>query len=80
MKKILSVILSLHVLINGNWSLVVSADNTDGAILNKINSLYDLLGNTYFNVNHIYTDCGSKSSGHGCENCLTSNIVNASWF
>lgn len=38
-----------------------------------------MLNGTYFNVGQ-NTDCGPKSSGHGCSNCDTSNIVQQSWF
>ena len=51
----------------------------DATVLERINELYSLLGNTYFNVNQ-NTDCGIKSSGHGCSYCSTSSIVKKQWF
>ncbi len=53
--------------------------STDSDILSRIDSLYSLLGNKYFNVGQ-NTACGAKSSGHSCDNCYTPNIVNATWF
>ena len=55
------------------------ADSVDNAISQRIDELYSLIGNTYWNDNHD-TSCGSKSSGHWCSHCNTTNIVQAQWF
>ena len=62
------------------FTITVSADSTDDAIRAKIDTLYSMIGNTYFNVSHSYSGCGSKYSGHSCDECYTPNIVNAQWF
>jgi len=79
MKKIISLTLALIMFISIFSAQYVYADTSDSAILARIEDLCDKLENTYFTKDRS-TGCGKKSSGHGCANCLTSNIVQASWF
>ncbi|MBQ3111153.1 MAG: InlB B-repeat-containing protein [Clostridia bacterium] len=78
MKKVISVFLAVC-MIMAIIPTSVGAISNEAAILQKIDELYALLGNTYFNVDR-NGQCGSKSSGHGCGYCLTSEIVKTKWF
>ena len=47
----------------------------------KIDELYEILGGTYFNVEHKATGCGSSyASDHGLGCCSLANIVKQTWF
>ena len=57
----------------------------DTKIKERIDQLYSIVGEKYFNVGQTGDSfdmggCGKKSSGHACSNCLVSNIVKADWF
>lgn len=81
MKKFISIILMMCMMLTSMPSVQVYAANvsSDEEIIDKIDELYALLGNTYFNTNR-NGECGAKSGGHGCEYCLTTNIVTQGWF
>ncbi len=55
------------------------SSNNSKVISQRIDKLYNTLKNTYFTVDRT-TGCGKKSSGHGCDNCKLSLIVETQWF
>ena len=79
MKKIISLTPALIMFISIFSAQYVYADTSDSVILARIEDLCDKLENTYFTKDRS-TGCGKKSSGHSCGNCLTSNIVQTTWF
>ena len=79
MKRFVSCILLICMIIAVMPTNIVMAESDDAEIQRKIEELYSILGNTYFNVER-NGQCGIKSSGHGCSYCLTSEIVKKDWF
>lgn len=82
MKKILSLVLTFVFVLCIVFSLDMNVSADDTIIQQHIDTLYKLLGNTYFTVDRTGVNCGAKQTGvsHSCSNCYTENIVKASWF
>lgn len=80
-KRILSLLLALIMLVTvfPAGMEAEAASLTDTEILKRADTLTQILNQKYFNV-HQNTECGKKSSGHGCTYCDTANIFNAQWF
>ncbi len=72
--KLLAFIIILFTL-----STAVIVQAADTVIQNRIDALYNLVGNMYFNTEQSIA-CGKKSAGHSCGSCYTPNIVESEWF
>ena len=73
MKKLLSLLLSVSILLSAICITSVSASGVEDAIRSRIEKLYELLGNTYFTTDR-------QSAGNAESRCLNANIIKQPWF
>ena len=76
-KKLLAVLVCAAMALAVVPEMTVNAETS--VIQSKIDTLFSLLGNNYFNVSRDGS-CGKGLYGHGCNNCSTSYIIKAPWF
>lgn len=73
MKKLLSLLLAVSILLSAICITSVSASGVEDAIRARIDKLYELLGNTYFTTDR-------NSAGSAESRCLNANIIKQPWF
>ena len=73
MKKLLSLLLSVSILLSAICITSVNASGAENIIRARIDKLYSLLGNSYFTTDQ-------NSAGNSESRCLNANIIKQPWF